>query len=209
LVDQVNIFNAETGERISNVVYMGMGEPLDNYDAVIKAVRILNDPAGKNIGIRHQTVSTCGQADGIRRLAGETIQPRLAISLNAVSDNKRDKLMPINVKYPISELLKAVKFYQSKNRNRVTFEYVLLDGINDSLAEARQLTNMLKGLMCNINLIEYNPHSGCELRASGRQTIRKFKDALAQAGYETSIRFRMGRQIKAACGQLGAKNKPR
>lgn len=207
IVDQVNIINAETGQRISNVVYMGMGEPLDNYDAVIKAVRILNDPAGKNIGIRHQAVSTCGNADGIRRLAGETIQPRLAISLNAVSDNKRDKLMPINVKYPIAELLKAVKFYQSKTRNRVTFEYVLLDGINDSQADARQLANMLKGVMCNINLIEYNPHSGCDLKASNRQTIKKFQDALTQAGYETSIRFRMGRQIKAACGQLGAKPK--
>jgi len=209
IVDQLNTIASRSDERITNVVYMGMGEPLSNYDAVIKAVRILNDPDGKNIGIRHQAVSTCGHADGIRRLADESIRPRLAISLNASADGTRDKLMPINAKYPISQLLEAVKFYQTKTHNRVTFEYVLLKGVNDSLADARALANLLKGLMCNINLIEYNPHPGCDLTASDRQTIKKFEDVLAGAGFETSIRFRMGRKINAACGQLGAKPKRR
>jgi 23S rRNA (adenine2503-C2)-methyltransferase len=209
IVDQLNIIAGECGERITNVVYMGMGEPLDNYDAVIKAVRILNDSDGRNIGIRHQTISTCGHADGIRKLAGDNIRPRLAISLNASSDRTRNKLMPINVKYPLSILLQAVRFYQAKTRNRVTFEYVLLKGINDRLTDARALAGLLKGLMCNINLIEYSPHHGCGLTASDRPTIKKFRDVLSGAGFETSIRFRRGRKISAACGQLGAKPKRR
>jgi len=207
IVDQLNIIAGESRNRITNVVYMGMGEPLSNYEAVIKAVRILNHPDGKNIGIRHQTISTCGHAEGIRKLAGDSICPRLAISLNAVSDSKRNKLMPINAKYPILRLLEAVKFYQVQTRNRVTFEYVLLKNVNDSLTDARALANLLKGLMCNINLIEYNPHPGCDLKASDRPTIKKFEDVLSGAGFETSIRFRMGRKISAACGQLGTKPK--
>lgn len=204
ILDQLNTIASQSGERITNVVYMGMGEPLSNYEAVIKAVRILNDPNGKNIGIRHHTISTCGHADGIRRLADESIRPRLAISLNASSDNTRNKLMPINMKYPISKLMQAVKSYQAKTRMRVTFEYVLIKGLNDSLTDAQTLTRLLKGLMCNVNLIEYNAHSGCDLAASDPQTIKKFETVLTQAGFETSIRFRMGRKIKAACGQLGA-----
>lgn len=204
IVDQLNTIAKETSERITNVVYMGMGEPLSNYEAVLKAVRILNDANGKNIGIRHQTISTCGDADGIRRLAGESIRPRLAISLNACTDRTRNKLMPINVKYPLAELLQAVRFYQAKTRTRVTFEYVLIEGLNDTVTQGRILAKLLKGLMCNVNLIEYNPHPGCELRGSDPQTIKRFEAVLAKAGFETSIRFKMGRKIKAACGQLGA-----
>jgi 23S rRNA (adenine2503-C2)-methyltransferase len=204
IVDQVHAIAGRTGERITNVVYMGMGEPLSNYDALIKAVGILNDPNGKNIGIRHQTISTCGDAAGIRKLAGENIRPRLAVSLNACTDRVRSPLMPINVRYPISELLRAVRFYQSRTKMRVTFEYVLLQDLNDSISDAQMLTRLLKGVMCNINLIEYNPHKGCELTGSDRQTIKRFRAVLTRAGFETSIRFRMGRKIKAACGQLGA-----
>ena len=204
IVDQLNTIAKETSERITNAVYMGMGEPLSNYEAVLKAVRILNDADGKNIGIRHQTISTCGEADGIRRLAGESIRPRLAISLNACTDRTRNKLMPINVKYPLAELLQAVRFYQAKTRTRVTFEYVLIEGLNDTVTQGQILAKLLKGLMCNINLIEYNPHPGCELRGSDPQTIKRFEAVLAKAGFETSIRFKMGRKIKAACGQLGA-----
>lgn len=204
IVDQLNTIEKDSDKKITNVVYMGMGEPLNNYEAVIKAVRILNDPNGKNIGARHQTISTCGHADGIRKLSDENIRPRLAISLNACSDTIRDKIMPINTRYRLSKLLQAVKSYQAQTKMRVTFEYVLIKGLNDNTSDAKTLTKLLKGIMCNINLIEYNSHPGCDLKASDRQTMQKFADILAKADFETSIRYKMGRKIKAACGQLGA-----
>lgn len=204
IIDQLNIINKDCGERITNVVYMGMGEPLNNYDALLKAVRILNDPEGKNIGVRRQTISTCGQIEGIRRLADENIFPRLAISLNACTDKLRSELMPINTKYPIQKLLKSVEYYQEKTKARVTFEYVLLKGVNDSQNDARRLVNLIKGLMSNVNLIEYNVHCGCDFKPSESETIKRFAAVLEKAGVETSIRYKMGRKIKAACGQLGA-----
>jgi 23S rRNA (adenine2503-C2)-methyltransferase len=203
IVDQVNIIQKDAG-RISNVVYMGMGEPLLNYNAVLKSVRILNHPAGKNIGIRHLTISTCGIVLGIKKLAGEDIFPRLAVSLNAPTDSLRTKLMPINAKYPIAELFKAVRFYQKKTGQRVTFEYVLIKGLNDSAEHARMLIKLLSGLMRNVNLIEYNPHPGCDFVGSDSRRIKPFASVLERAGIETTMRFKMGRGIKAACGQLGA-----
>ena len=203
IVDQVNIVQKDAG-RISNVVYMGMGEPLSNYEAVVKSIRILNHPKGKNIGVRHITISTCGLAPAIRKLASEDVRPRLAVSLNAPTDDLRTKLMPINAKYPISELLKAVRFYQSKIRQRVTFEYVLIKGLNDSAGHATMLVKLLKGLACNVNLIEHNPFPRCKYAASSSARIRQFAADLEDAGIETTTRFRMGRNIKAACGQLGA-----
>jgi 23S rRNA (adenine2503-C2)-methyltransferase len=203
IVGQVNIVQRDTG-RISNVVYMGMGEPLLNYNNVLKSVRILNHPAGKNIGIRHLTISTCGIVPGIKKLANEDICPRLAVSLNAPTDSLRTQLMPINAKYPIAELLKAVRLYQERTGQRVTFEYVLIKGLNDSAEHARILAKLVSGLMRNVNLIEHNPHPGCEYAGSNRKRIKQFASILEQAGIETTIRFRMGRGIKAACGQLGA-----
>lgn len=207
IVDQVNIVQRDAG-RISNVVYMGMGEPLLNYNAVLKSVRILNHPAGKNIGIRHLTISTCGIVPGIKKLAKENIQPRLAVSLNAPNDALRTRLMPINAKYPIAELLKAVRLYQERTGQRVTFEYVLIKGLNDSVNHARMLAKLLSGLMRNVNLIEHNPHPGCEFVGSDSKRIKQFASILERAGIETTIRFRMGRGIKAACGQLGAELLP-
>jgi 23S rRNA (adenine2503-C2)-methyltransferase len=234
IVDQVNVI-ADCGlqiadcnkirNRISNVVFMGMGEPLANYDAVLDAVRILNNSAGRNIGIRHLTISTCGLIEGIERLAGEDIQPRLAISLNAPTDAIRRKLMPIAKKYPMDRLFAAIGRYQRTTRNRVTFEYCLIKGINDTGLHARMLAKRLlaplekiairnfpanrrfltgRGVMCNVNLIEYNPHSGCGLRPSGRDAIERFADVLKETGIETTIRPKMGQTINAACGQLGA-----
>lgn len=203
IVDQVNTVEKEAG-RISNVVYMGMGEPLANYAAVVKSLGILNHPKGKNIGIRHITVSTCGLAPEIRKLASEDAHPRLAISLNASSDTLRTKLMPINTKYPIAELLKAVRFYQAKTHQRVTFEYVLIKGLNDSADHATMLVKLLTGLECNVNLIEHNPFPKCKYAGTGSASIREFAAVLDEAGIETTTRFRMGRNIKAACGQLGA-----
>ncbi|OHB84120.1 MAG: 23S rRNA (adenine(2503)-C(2))-methyltransferase [Planctomycetes bacterium RBG_19FT_COMBO_48_8] len=203
IADQVNAVQKDAG-RISNVVYMGMGEPLANYAEVVKSLAILNHPKGKNIGIRHITVSTCGLAPEIRKLASEDVHPRLAVSLNAPIDDLRTKLMPINAKYPMAELLKAVRFYQDKTRQRVTFEYVLIQGLNDSAGHAKMLVKLLKGLACNVNLIEHNPYPTCKYAGSGSARIREFAAVLDEAGIETTTRFRMGRNIKAACGQLGA-----
>ncbi|MDY0355012.1 MAG: 23S rRNA (adenine(2503)-C(2))-methyltransferase RlmN [Sedimentisphaerales bacterium] len=203
ITDQVNRAEADAG-KIHNVVYMGMGEPFENYDAVLKSVRILNHASGKNIGIRHITISTCGIAPAIVRLADENVQPRLAISLNASSDTLRARMMPIARRYPLSELLEAVRAYQAKTKQRVTFEYVLIDRLNDSTAQARQLVKLLHGIPCNVNLIEHNPYSGCALTGSSRDRIARFASILKDAGVETVTRFKLGRRIKAACGQLQA-----
>ncbi|UCF16280.1 MAG: 23S rRNA (adenine(2503)-C(2))-methyltransferase RlmN [Phycisphaerales bacterium] len=203
IVDQVNAVARNTG-RISNVVYMGMGEPLANYDAVVKSLRILNHPDGKNIGIRHITVSTCGIVPAIRKLACEDVRPRLAVSLNAPTDEIRTRLMPINAKYPIVELMKAMHFYQERTRQRVTFEYVMIKGLNDSTAQAKLLVKVLKGLTCNVNLIEHNPYPRSKHAGSGGERIHRFASVLEDNGIETAVRFKMGRGIRAACGQLGA-----
>lgn len=203
IVDQVNAVAKDAG-RISNVVYMGMGEPLANYEAVLKSVEILNHPKGKNIGVRHITISTCGIVPAIRRLASEDLRPRLAVSLNAPTDEVRTKLMPINVKYPIAELMKAVHFYQDRTGQRVTFEYVMMKGLNDSDAQAKMLVKLLRGLACNVNLIEHNPHPHSRYTGSDDDRIRRFASVLRDAGVDTVVRFKMGRSIRAACGQLGA-----
>ncbi len=203
IVDQVNLAGGDA--RISNVVFMGMGEPLANYEATLDAVRILNHSAGRHIGIRHLTISTCGLVEGIERLADEGIQPRLAISLNAPTDAIRQKLMPIAKKYSLGRLFAAVELYQHKTRNRVTFEYCLIKGVNDTGLHARMLVKRLRGVMCNVNLIEYNPHEGCNLKPSDREAIERFAGVLEDAGFETTVRLKMGQTINAACGQLGAK----
>ena len=203
IVDQVNIIQKESG-RITNVVYMGMGEPLDNYDNVLKSVTILNHPKGKNIGRRRLTISTCGNADAIRKLAEETIHPRLAVSLNAPTDNLRSQIMPVNKKFPISPLMDAVKYYRLKTKLRVTLEYVLLRGINDSMLCAQTLARLAQREKCNINLIEYNPNPFCTFAPSSRKTIEQFAQILEDEGIETTVRFKRGGRINAACGQLGA-----
>jgi len=203
IVDQVNTVQSKDS-KISNVVFMGMGEPMENYDSVIKAVRILNHPQGKNIGIRHLTVSTCGIIPGILKLAQEDIHPRLAISLNAPTNILRSKLMPSNKKYPLEKLLKAVSTYQNITELRVTFEYILIDGLNDTVLYAQMLARLLRGYKCNINLIEYNPHRATTFAASDRAAMKRFAAVLENAGIETTIRLKKGQQINAACGQLGA-----
>ncbi|MCP4608016.1 MAG: 23S rRNA (adenine(2503)-C(2))-methyltransferase RlmN [Planctomycetes bacterium] len=203
IIDQIYTVQKDSG-KISNIVYMGMGEPLENYDAVGKSVQILNDPAGRNIGIRHITVSTCGLAPAIKKLAYEKLHPRLAISLNAPTNELRTSLMPINKKYPITKLLDAVRTYQFKVKERVTFEYIMIKGINDSLLHAGQLVKLLRGMKCNVNLIEYNPHGGCKFKGSGMEKISRFAEVIEEAGIENTIRLKKGSSICAACGQLGA-----
>jgi len=203
IVDQVITVHKDRHE-ITNVVYMGMGEPLKNYDAVLKSLRILNHPMGKNFGLRHLTISTCGIVPAIEKLAVEDIHPRLAISLNAPTDSIRTKLMRINTQYPLTKLFKAVKLYQHKTGLRVTFEYVLIKNLNDTVLHARMLTRQLRYLKCNVNLIEYNPHLPCQFLPAGKEAIDRFANILNQAGIKTTIRLKMGQEINAGCGQLGA-----
>jgi 23S rRNA (adenine2503-C2)-methyltransferase len=203
IVDQVLMVRS-AGYRITNVVYMGMGEPLVNYDNVVNSIRILNDSEAYNIGIRHITVSTCGIVPAIEKLAGEDVTPRLAISLNACNDKLRNELMPINRKYGLSVLVKSVNDYYRKTRRRVTIEYVLIDKKNDSAKDATELIGLIGKIRCNVNLIEYNPHPGCDYKPSSRGAIRVFNGILQEYGFETVVRFKRGQQIKAACGQLGA-----
>ncbi len=204
IIDQVSAICADSQCRVNNVVFMGMGEPLENYDNVFRAVRIFASDIGKQIGARRQTISTVGIPDGIRRLAEEDIYPRLAVSLHAPDDNIRKQIVPTANKYPLKDIIAAMKYYNEKTDRRITIEYCMIDGINDSFDSARTLIQILRPLRVGINLIEYNPHPGSDFQPSRRQQIKAFKDMLMQAGYEAIIRFRRGQAINAACGQLGA-----
>lgn len=204
IVSQVYALEKDAG-TISNVVYMGMGEPLDNYTEVLKSIRMLNDPLGRNIGARHLTISTCGLVPGIQKLADEKIQVRLAVSIHAHIDKLRNELMPINTRYDLGQVMKAMREYQKKTGRRVTIEYLLIKDVNDTREHARGLMNMLSGLKCHINLIEYNIHSGAKYRAPSHKVMKDFQWVLEDRGFETTMRFRRGQDIKAACGQLGAR----
>lgn len=203
IVDQFNQAEKNCG-KISNVVYMGMGEPMDNFDEVMRSVRILNDPAGKNIGQRHITISTCGLPEGIARLADEPLQVRLAVSLHAAGDEKRGRIMAVAKVQPIKKVIESIKNYQKKTKRRITFEYCMIKDVNDSASDAKALIKLIAGIKANVNLIEYNAHQGCVFEPSSGNNIRRFAQILTEAGIETTIRYKRGRTIKAACGQLGA-----
>ena len=203
IVDQVYQAERLCG-RMDNLVYMGMGEPLDNFDNVMRSVEILNDEHGRNIGIRHITVSTCGLPEEIKQLALSPIRPRLAVSLHAPDDMIRAKIMRVGKKYQIKEILESLKKYQGATGKRVTIEYCMIDGVNDQIELAHSLTRLLRPLKVNVNLIELNPFPSCRYSASNTGQIQKFAKVLSDSGIETIIRFKRGRSIKAACGQLGA-----
>lgn len=203
ILDQVYRI-AANGIKIHNVVYMGMGEPFDNYDAVLLSARLLNDKHGMNIGQRKITISTCGIPEGIIRMADEGMQFRLAISLHAPDDELRSRLMPIANKYSLAEILGAAEVYQHKTGRRVTIEYCMIQMVNDSPDQARRLARILEGLKVNVNLIEFNPFAATDLAPSRRTRIHHFRQVLVNSGIQTAIRFRRGRSINAACGQLGA-----
>lgn len=187
--------------RLGNVVFMGMGEPFLNYENVMKAAGIFNDQKGMNIGARHISVSTSGVVEGIEKLANEKMQINLAISLHAPNEELRSKLMPVNKKYSLREVLRAVDDYINKTHRKVMFEYLMIKDVNDSDELARELVDLCKGKLVMVNLIAYNPTCP-EFEPSTEERIKKFKDILAQAGIEVTQRFRFGREIKAACGQL-------
>ncbi len=189
---------------ITNVVYMGMGEPMLNYDQVIKSIYILNDSKGINIGQRHITISTSGDVKGINRLAQENLQVTLAISLHACTDELRDRLIPLNRKYPLEELIKSIKQYINMTNRRVTFEYLLLDEVNNRKEDAEKLATLLKPLLANVNLIPYNEVVGLEFKQPSPQQVNDFYHYLLQAGVNATLREEKGADIEAACGQLRA-----
>ena len=189
-------------ERVSHVVLMGIGEPFDNYDNVMKFINIINDPKGINIGIRHITVSTCGIVPKIREFTKEKVGVNLAISLHAPTDDVRDKIMPINKAYKIKDIMDAVRDYIAKTNRRLTFEYILLKDVNDSEECAIKLANLLKGLNCYVNLIPYNETSHIEYKTSPKVTINRFYDILKERNINVTIRREFGSKVSAACGQL-------
>lgn len=189
-------------ERISNIVLMGSGEPLDNYENVIKFLDIVNAEYGLNIGQRHITLSTCGIVPKIYELADKELSVTLAISLHAFSDEKRKEIMPIANKYSISEIMEACEYYIKKTNRRITFEYSLVKGINDSKEDAKSLGVLLKGMLCHVNLIPVNEIKENEFKKSTKESIKVFEETLKKYGIEATVRKEMGTDINAACGQL-------
>lgn len=203
IINQVLFFARrleKEGACVNNVVFMGMGEPLLNYDNVLGAIRVLNDKGGFNLGIRHFSISTAGIPAGIKKLAKENLAVNLAISLHAPENKLRSGLMPINKKYPIEKVLAATDDYIVKMRRRVMIEYVLLAGVNDSLDDAQRLIKLAKRPLCFINLILYNNTE--DFKRSPPAQVKKFKDFLYKAGIRATQRYRFGEDIEAACGQL-------
>jgi 23S rRNA (adenine2503-C2)-methyltransferase len=188
--------------RITNIVLMGMGEPLANYERVWQALRTLTDKRAFNLGARHFTLSTVGLVPGIRRMAQEPLQVNLAISLHAPNDALRRQLVPISARYPLDELMSAVREYIALTHRRVSFEYALMSGINDSPALASQLVTLLKGVLCHVNLIPLNPVAGSPFQPSAPESVAAFQAVLAQGGIPATMRARRGLDIDAGCGQL-------
>lgn len=191
---------------INNVVLMGSGEPLDNYEECVRFLRLVNSKDTLNISMRNLTLSTCGVVPGIYKLADEQLQITLAISLHTPYDEERDDLIPVNRKYPIKELLIAVDYYIKKSNRRVTFEYAMINGVNDSITEAKSLGQLLKGKLCHVNLIPVNPVKEKDYNPSKDQTLIDFKNVLEKYGVVTTIRRELGSDINAACGQLRNKH---
>jgi 23S rRNA (adenine2503-C2)-methyltransferase len=205
MLDEIYQIQKESGERVSNVVVMGTGEPLDNYDALVRMIDLLSNPLGLNISQRNITVSTCGIVPKIYELADLELQITLAISLHAVNDEKRRELMPVANTYSIAQILEACRYYYSRNNRRITFEYSLVKDVNDSREDAQALAELLAGLNCHINLIPVNPIEERTYRQSETDAVLKFKNMLEKYGRNVTIRREMGRDIQAACGQLRKK----
>ena len=206
ITDQITIarFKLPEGKEIDNIVLMGMGEPLDNFDNVVRAIRIMLSDAGLAISTRKVTVSTCGMSTELISRFGEEVQVNMAISLNASSDETRDTLMPVNRRHPIGELIRACKDYSMPKRRRITFEYVLLAGVNDSLQDAVRLARLLRGVRCKINLIAFNEYPGSKFTRPGPEVVSAFREILVRHGYTAILRKSKGADILAACGQLRA-----
>ena len=202
MLDQIYRIRQVSGERVSNIVVMGTGEPLDNYDNLLKFIRLLTDEHGLNISQRNITVSTCGIVENIRRLANEKLQITLAISLHASNQEKRKELMPIAYKYDIHEVLDATRYYFGQTGRRITFEYSLVGGVNDTEEDARELSALVGDINCHVNLIPVNPIKERSYVQSNHAVIEAFKNKLEKNRINVTIRREMGRDINGACGQL-------
>jgi len=202
MLDQIMTAQKDLDIRISNVVLMGIGEPLDNYDSVLKFIQNANHPHGLNIGGRHISLSTCGLADKIRDLADKQLQISLSVSLHAVDDRTRTGIMPINNKYNINEVINACKYYMEKNNRRISFEYTLIEGVNDSLRDAQRLAALLRGIICYVNVISVNEVTGASYRQLTREKVEAFANTVTAHGVKATIRRELGSDIDAACGQL-------
>ena len=198
---------ASRDERMTNIVYMGMGEPFLNYDAVMKSIRILNDHSGFNLGARSFTISTVGIIPGMERFTAEDSQVNLAISLHAGDDELRTRLVPVNARYPLGPLMASCRAYVRKTHRRLTFEIALIDGVNDSTSDAQEISRLLSGLLCHVNLIPLNPIPGSIFRPSPRERVDAFAQELINAGINTTVRVERGVKISAGCGQLRGQSK--
>jgi 23S rRNA (adenine2503-C2)-methyltransferase len=208
IVEQVLFFGRylkAKKEKVTNIVFMGMGEPFLNYDNVLGAIRYLNQKDGFNLGARHISISTSGIPDKIRKFAKEDIEVNLALSLHSADDSTRTKLMPVNKAYPLQRVLDALTYYQDKTHRKIMFEYIMIAGINDSEADARKLIELTKKYTCLINLIPYNSSQNSIYKVSTTERIAKFKKILESARVNVLQRFSYGRDIDAACGQLANK----
>lgn len=202
MLDQIYAISRDTGERVSNVVVMGTGEPLDNYDSLLKFIMLLTDENGLNISQRNITVSTCGIVENMRRLADENLQITLALSLHGATQEKRRELMPIADKYSLDEVIEACRYYFGQTGRRVTFEYSLVDGVNDTRKDAKELCRLLEGLNCHVNLIPVNPVKERAYAESKKENVARFREILEQKHINATVRRELGRDIDGACGQL-------
>jgi 23S rRNA (adenine2503-C2)-methyltransferase len=209
IVDQIIQVQQASQKRITNLVYMGMGEPMLNYDNVMKSIDIINDDRGLNLGARHITISTAGYADKIRQLADEQRPVKLALSLHSLDNEKRAKLMPITKKFPVETLIEALDYYYHKKHSRPTFEYILFDGFNDTAADIKAFVKLSRRIPCKVNLIPFHPISfmhpsgiGASLKPTPAPRIEVFADALREADITVMVRKSSGQDIQAACGQL-------
>jgi len=194
--------DSDVGDRTPNIVFMGMGEPFRNYDATIKAVRLLMEGEGMGIGARKITVSTAGEVDGIRKFTREDWQVRLSVSLHAANDELRSELVPLNRKYPLRKLMAAVHEYVAETGRQLTFEWALLNGVNDRPEDARELVRLIRGTKASVNLIPYNPVSGLGYTPPSRERCIAFRDVLVERSVACTLRKERGQDIDAACGQL-------
>lgn len=204
IIGQVTAVQTDLGDRISNIVLMGMGEPLDNFDNVIKFLTNVNCPLGPGIGQRHISLSTCGLCDRIYELADRDLQITLSVSLHAVTDEKRSRIMPVNRRYNIAELMDACRYYINKTNRRISFEYTLISGVNDTRDEAKALLSLISGMLCHVNLIPVNRVSGTGFSPTAAQAVERFRRVLEKGGISATVRREMGADISAACGQLRA-----
>lgn len=205
LLDQVIFAQKDSGMEISNIVLMGIGEPLDNFDNVMRFLELVNSPDGLNIGMRHISLSTCGLVDKIRLLAQKKLQLTLSVSLHSPDDESRSKIMPVNRRWNVEQLLAACKEYYEITGRRVSFEYTMIDGVSDSPEQAELLAKKLQGMAAHVNMIPLNSVEESGLRCSSRQAIAKFQEILERHGVTATVRRTLGSDINASCGQLRRK----